>query len=229
MSINTDKTIKEFEKALDEKGWYNKFNIEVFTETTEQIKDFQEGLRKVFPVGVKIKSAYKEWHNVIKRGRLKTVTLEEYKESITQLHTIINLEIRKFNELDRGQFLKHSLYARRVSDYAIGNREYSNNLISDYVTYHTESGIYYLYNKDEVVYIGKSNKLGKRVIQSVQGKNVDSYSIVPIPNQADRDILEVYLINKHKPKYNKDCNSSDIPTINLGELEEKCIKKIYKL
>lgn len=229
MGVNTNKTIKELEKALDEKGWRNKFNIETLIEITEQIKDFQESLRKVFPVGVKFKSAYKEWHNVIKRGRLKTITLEEYKESITQLHTIINLEIRKFNELDREQFLKHSLYARRVSNYAIGNREYSNSLISDYVTYHTESGIYYLYSKDEVMYIGKSNKLGKRVIQSIQGKDVDSYSIAPIPNQADRDILEVYLINKYKPKYNKDCNSSDIPTINLGELEEKCIKKIYKL
>lgn len=82
------------------------------------------------------------------------------------------------------------------------------------------SGIYILYNElGEAVYVGKSIDLGKRIETSAQSKDVHSFKFIPIENRSDMDIVEVYLICRYKPTYNKDCIRDDEPTIELDAID----------
>ena len=72
-----------------------------------------------------------------------------------------------------------------------------------------ESGVYFLYNKDELVYIGQSDNLYRRIGQHIaEGvKTFDRFELYPT---KDCIRLEGFLIELFKPKYNvamgKSCN-----------------------
>ena len=89
-----------------------------------------------------------------------------------------------------------------------------------------------MYYRDTIVYVGKSHKCaGARINQhtspaSPNYKQADKVELYHIKNSANIDIIEVYLINKYKPKYNKDCNSLEIPTVLISNLD-KTITKVY--
>ena len=79
-------------------------------------------------------------------------------------------------------------------------------------------GIYILYENDTIVYIGKSNH---NMLNRIRTHNIDKYfnkcEMYNIDNEADISILELYMINKHKPIYNKDGKSVDMTTICIDE------------
>ena len=83
------------------------------------------------------------------------------------------------------------------------------------------SGVYLLYGNNglEPAYVGKSTQLGRRIDTSCQTKEVFSFKVILLDNKSDMDILEVYLIAKWKPIYNKDCKRDYSPTIDLGVIE----------
>jgi predicted GIY-YIG superfamily endonuclease len=76
--------------------------------------------------------------------------------------------------------------------------------------------VYFLYDKDEIVYIGYTFNLGKRLGEHSQWSNTREgyktqlikkqfthYSIIPMNDVKKARKLESSLIKKHKPKYNK--------------------------
>lgn len=64
-----------------------------------------------------------------------------------------------------------------------------------------EEGVYFLYDKDELVYIGQSDNLYRRIGQHIAQKEkvFDRFEIYPT---SDRIRLEGFLIKMFKPKYN---------------------------
>lgn len=64
-----------------------------------------------------------------------------------------------------------------------------------------EEGVYFLYDKDELVYIGQSDNLYRRIGQHIaeRKKRFDSFELYPT---TDRIRLEGFLIKMFKPKYN---------------------------
>ena len=66
-------------------------------------------------------------------------------------------------------------------------------------------GLYFLYNGDELVYIGKSSNIFSRVGQHIREniKMFDNWNYKIIENDKERDEMEGYLIEIFKPKYNQ--------------------------
>jgi len=64
-------------------------------------------------------------------------------------------------------------------------------------------GVYYLYDGENLVYIGKTIQLPVRIaVHGLSNKQFDSYTFRPC-SKDDMPRTEVYAISHHKPKYNK--------------------------
>jgi hypothetical protein len=91
-------------------------------------------------------------------------------------------------------------------------------------------GIYKLYNDDkQLVYIGKSYKLGIRIQQSLKERKCKYYSYCALNTKKETDTYEIYYINKLKPIYNIANIDTDISKLNLKELKFTDIKSNYPL
>lgn len=70
--------------------------------------------------------------------------------------------------------------------------------------YKNIAGIYFLFNEDEIVYIGQSvavhTRIHKHVIEGI--KVFDSFTIVEMPDYNQRLLREKQLIETFKPKHN---------------------------
>jgi hypothetical protein len=74
-----------------------------------------------------------------------------------------------------------------------------------------KNGVYFLMDEskeenpysDEIIYIGKSNNLGNRMMQSFYEKNAFSFCYELTSSHIDCCIKELFYISRHKPKYNK--------------------------
>lgn len=86
-------------------------------------------------------------------------------------------------------------------------------------------GIYFIYdNKQELVYIGKSNSnVVRRSLESMSERieNRDFYKIDYIlpKTRSDNNLYELYYISKYKPKFNSDSKEKDELTFELPKLE----------
>ena len=84
-----------------------------------------------------------------------------------------------------------------------------------------ESGIYVLYDDEEIVYIGKSTNIYNRIQQHKKDKVFTSVKSIIFKEEGNIDLYEPYLIKKYKPKYNKEfidtINTIELPEINLKE------------
>lgn len=67
------------------------------------------------------------------------------------------------------------------------------------------SGVYFLLKEDVVVYVGQSTNCAARVNVHVTSgiKDFDSYSIISIEDENERNDTEIANILKYVPKYNK--------------------------
>ena len=67
------------------------------------------------------------------------------------------------------------------------------------------SGVYILLDKDEIVYVGKSNNVHARVVTHITDfpcyGQFDSYAVVE--TQDELDLMEIAYITKYKPKFNR--------------------------
>jgi len=74
----------------------------------------------------------------------------------------------------------------------------------DYI-YKNDKGIYFLWENEDIVYVGKSNELLARLDNHnvVKEHSISHISILPILNNFEMDIAEIFYIHKLKPKYNK--------------------------
>ena len=68
------------------------------------------------------------------------------------------------------------------------------------------SGLYFLFDGDELVYIGKGWNCLLRVAEHTRKeshKQFTSWSVLPIENEAEYSRLERELIQEYAPRYNK--------------------------
>ena len=61
-----------------------------------------------------------------------------------------------------------------------------------------DCGIYFLYNNENVVYIGKSNNMKNRINQHKKDKEFNS-----VKDEGLVNLYEPYLIQKYKPIYRR--------------------------
>lgn len=71
-----------------------------------------------------------------------------------------------------------------------------------------QTGIYFLYKDNIIVYIGQTHKGISRVFEHIKEKDFDAYSFLP-SNKDELDILECKYIRNLKPRYNKSSESSN--------------------
>lgn len=77
---------------------------------------------------------------------------------------------------------------------------------------HHLPGCYFLYDKEDLIYIGKSINLGGRIRQSIIERNAEYFSYWVVRDKSEIDNLEGCLIAYHRPKLNK--------TLEFGNKEE---------
>lgn len=82
------------------------------------------------------------------------------------------------------------------------------------------NGVYRLYKNNEIIYIGKSKNIKNRLLSHNSDKDFDSFDYVEIDNNADKDLYEMYYIDKFKPILNKEYNYNynHSLTVELPEL-----------
>ena len=95
-----------------------------------------------------------------------------------------------------------------------------------------QKGVYLLYTKDELAYIGKSNNILRRLQQHLHiteeesitelwKKDIDKIEYYICNSLADCELLETYLINTLAPKYNIDKVYPDKLTLVISSLPQK--------
>lgn len=72
----------------------------------------------------------------------------------------------------------------------------------DLFTPNGESGVYFLFDKKEIVYIGQSLELGRRFFGHSK-KRWDRYRVIKSNSRHQMIKWETILLNRFKPKYNK--------------------------
>ena len=64
-------------------------------------------------------------------------------------------------------------------------------------------GVYFLFDKEEIVYVGKSTNIFKRILDHRRGRKFDSWAYYELNSKLEVSILEFYFIYKLQPKYNR--------------------------
>ena len=82
-------------------------------------------------------------------------------------------------------------------------------------------GIYFLYQKDKIVYVGKSlHNMENRIRSHYFTKEFDKAVIHEVSSDADIAVIEMYLIGVYKPLYNIDAKSNDFLNVRLGNIAD---------
>jgi len=95
-----------------------------------------------------------------------------------------------------------------------------------------QKGVYILYTKDELAYVGKSSNILRRLQQhfyitekesstELWKKDIDKVEYYICESLADCELLETYLINTLTPKYNLDKVYPDKLTLVISSLPQK--------
>jgi len=63
--------------------------------------------------------------------------------------------------------------------------------------------IYYLYDKDTIVYIGKTKRPADRLMQHAKSDKIFNSISIQYCHKDEITKTEIRLINKYRPKYNK--------------------------
>ena len=106
-------------------------------------------------------------------------------------------------------------------------RSLSDCYVNDFEKYGKNTkGLYFLYDNNELVYIGKSKNLIHRIMESAADKFADSYRYALIENEADMHIYEPYYVSIYNPTRNSQFRTKHLPTFNLPELEISDLKPI---
>ena len=79
---------------------------------------------------------------------------------------------------------------------------------SEHVKVSEHRGIYFLLNDDEIVYVGQSENIYKRIGSHLQTKDFNSWNFIEV-KEADLSELEAFYILTLKPFYNR-----SVPTNN---------------
>lgn len=92
-------------------------------------------------------------------------------------------------------------------------------------------GVYFLFNKEELIYIGRSVCVLSRMYSHLKDKKFDSYSFIECETEQECKALEAKMIRECNPKLNKCHIAKDIDKAVLknNEMIRLCKKEIEKL
>lgn len=78
-------------------------------------------------------------------------------------------------------------------------------------------GVYCFLEDDDILYIGKSYNLGRRILSSFRERiaqaPINRVMYRSFETKADTNIMELLLIAENKPRLNADCNVDDLPML----------------
>lgn len=87
-------------------------------------------------------------------------------------------------------------------------RRYSRDDILEYTYELDGGGLYFLFDREELVYVGQSSHLFDRIHNHLHSdKQFDSIAIIPCSDQYVREIAEMLYIKEFNPRYNKQFNN----------------------
>lgn len=89
-------------------------------------------------------------------------------------------------------------------------------------------GVYFLYDANrELIYVGKSYGVGRRVRSSINERSAFYCELLPVKYECEANILEPYYISKLRPVLNSDLVTLDSPSF---EINHNYIKtEMYKI
>lgn len=91
-----------------------------------------------------------------------------------------------------------------------------------------KSGVYFLYDKHKnLMYVGKSINLGRRVLGSISERQAVHYEYAVIDSKSDMNVYESYYISLLKPVKNVEGKQEDKLTIELPCIRNFIVKPIY--
>ena len=132
----------------------------------------------------------------------------------------VKIKITKINfdlfEKSFNKYLKHLEYLKLKSNFYEVNSDIVVKKMKDISK--SVSGIYRLYKDNKIVYIGKSVCIRSRLYSHIKEKDIDSFDFTILNNESDKNIYELYYIDKYKPKLNRDCIEKSISNIELEDL-----------
>lgn len=133
------------------------------------------------------------------------------------------------NYTDRSMFIKEEYNAYSLLGIRGLRKEACKHMkgkTSRFKDFRLIKGIYFLYSGPEIVYIGKSGYcIADRLSSHILGtsgdckKEFDKVIAYEINNDTDMHIAEIYLINRHTPKYNADALGKSILTLTINNLD----------
>lgn len=84
-------------------------------------------------------------------------------------------------------------------------------------------GVYCFLEDDNILYIGKSYNLGKRILSSfrkrIEQAHINRVMYRAFETKADTNIMELLLIAENKPRLNTDCNVDDLPKLFDSDID----------
>lgn len=146
----------------------------------------------------------------------KSIILNSYdkikkcNDSIYKLNSIIQ------KTHDQITVLKKYFFHNSLNEFILN----SNYKIIDFIPSKEKiSGCYFLYQNEQIIYVGISVDINKRLLQHKFDKVWDCVKYIPTNDFLEVIKLESYFINKYKPKFNLD----------LGGYEERAIRHYYNI
>jgi len=226
----------------NEKGYFDEDNPEKdylkFNETINNIYEFTiDNLETILDKGLKYPTDYfSERCNYLRsiksKGLINTIDgFENIKEIYISLFNKPREELVNYylNDILLYQYDKR-LGFHKYNDKTHQYDKYSHDYLLDLDTIVDKYGIYRLYDDNEqLMYIGKSYKLGTRIQTSLKNRKCDHYDYCILETKEQADVYEVYYISKLKPKYNVTDINTDISEFKLDELVFTDIKNYYPL
>jgi hypothetical protein len=114
---------------------------------------------------------------------------------------------------------EHDIYGYRTFSEHFGRQ--LTELVSEYLD--GVYGIYCFLEDDDILYIGKSYNLGKRILSSFRERigqaPINRVLYHSLETKADTNIMELLLIAENKPRLNADCNVDDLPKLFDSEID----------
>ena len=123
-------------------------------------------------------------------------------------------------EAERNKYTsEHDIYGYRAFSEHFGR--HLTELVSEYLD--GVYGIYCFLEDDNILYIGKSYNLGKRILSSFRERigqaPINRVMYRSLGTKADTNIMELLLIAENKPRLNTDCNVDDLPMLFYSNID----------
>jgi len=222
---------KEFDKAsygyewLRRRGWLDNackhmaLKLTKWSEKLASKEALQYVVRKDFMVGSKGAYEYLRTRNLLDKYCTHMNTVVRWSKDKVFKLALTYTSRNKFQRENTGAY--SWLETNNLKEEALSHILSHNEVRFTGTKNHT--GIYILKANGKPVYIGKSlSCISNRLNSHYSDKHgsFDEVEVWLIGNTADISILEMYLITRHKPQFNVDSNTKQIPTICINNVEQ---------